>query len=247
MTKQQINRNEDYCNIEEYCILENGSFKIVYSDGTIYEGEFKNDVKEGKGKMIYPNGTIYEGEFKNDMLNGNLTIYTTEGKEKKIFIGTINKNQELTGVFNGKYESGNEYTGELVNNLKEGNGTYKDEDGKNYEGEFKNDMFNGSGKLTCTETFKNGEFFYTEIYEGEFKNNMFNGPGKLTRAGVYNGHNFEEKYEGYWSDNELYSKNSIYINRLIREKRELESEIQELKKESYTNSIPPVSYYTGKF
>ena len=36
-----------------------------YNNGDIYEGEFKNDKKEGKGKIIYKNGEIYEGEFKN--------------------------------------------------------------------------------------------------------------------------------------------------------------------------------------
>ena len=39
-------------------------------DGTIYEGEFKDDELNGKGKITFRSGTIYEGEFKDDRLNG---------------------------------------------------------------------------------------------------------------------------------------------------------------------------------
>ena len=36
--------------------------KMIYKNGDIYEGEFKNDKREGNGKMIYKNGDIYEGD-----------------------------------------------------------------------------------------------------------------------------------------------------------------------------------------
>lgn len=32
---------------------------MKWSDGKVYEGEFLNDLKNGKGKMIMPNGKIY--------------------------------------------------------------------------------------------------------------------------------------------------------------------------------------------
>ena len=44
-----------------------------YKDGeyeSTYEGEFKNDKKEGNGKYTFPNGSIYEGEWKNDVAFG---------------------------------------------------------------------------------------------------------------------------------------------------------------------------------
>ena len=37
-----------------------------YNNGDKYEGEFKNNLKEGKGIMIYNNGDKYDGEFKNN-------------------------------------------------------------------------------------------------------------------------------------------------------------------------------------
>lgn len=47
----------------------NGSY--YYEDGTVYEGEWLNDMKNGKGECIfgrnsrYP-GAIYRGEFRDD-------------------------------------------------------------------------------------------------------------------------------------------------------------------------------------
>ena len=50
--------------------LINGYGKMTMSDGTIYEGEFENDVINGYGKMTMSDGTIYEGQFENDVIEG---------------------------------------------------------------------------------------------------------------------------------------------------------------------------------
>ena len=52
----------------------NGYGKYTYSNGQIYEGNYKDGVKEGLGKLIYPNNKIYEGEFKNGKPQGEGTI-----------------------------------------------------------------------------------------------------------------------------------------------------------------------------
>ena len=44
---------------------------MFYSNGAIYEGEFKNGRKEGIGKHITNQGWIYEGEWKKGKKNGN--------------------------------------------------------------------------------------------------------------------------------------------------------------------------------
>ncbi len=38
------------------------------SDGTIFEGEFKDGRLNGKGKITYPSGKITEGKYKDGIL-----------------------------------------------------------------------------------------------------------------------------------------------------------------------------------
>ena len=47
---------------KENGILEN------YENGTKYNGDILNGIKDGKGILEYEDGTIYEGDFKNDYL-----------------------------------------------------------------------------------------------------------------------------------------------------------------------------------
>ena len=39
---------------------------MYYNSGDRYEGEFKNDIREGKGIMYYNNGKIENGDWKDD-------------------------------------------------------------------------------------------------------------------------------------------------------------------------------------
>ena len=55
----------------------NGKGKYSFKDGTMYEGEFKDDDYNGKGKLTDADGSVYEGEFKDGR---------EHGKGKKKFI-----------------------------------------------------------------------------------------------------------------------------------------------------------------
>ena len=39
---------------------------MLFENGNKFEGEWKNDIREGKGKMNYRNGKIDKGEWKKD-------------------------------------------------------------------------------------------------------------------------------------------------------------------------------------
>ena len=41
-----------------------GMARMVYNDGDVYEGEFKDGVPHGRGKMTSPGGYIQEGRFR---------------------------------------------------------------------------------------------------------------------------------------------------------------------------------------
>lgn len=89
---------------------------------------------------------------------------------------------------------GDVYEGDILNGLRDGQGTYTYEDGSKYVGEFKSDDFNGRGTFTFADgsnyvgEYKNGEyngqgtytFFDGRKYVGEFKDDKFNGRGTLT-------------------------------------------------------------------
>jgi len=36
----------------------------------VYDGDWKDDIKNGEGKSTYPDGIVYEGDFKDDKKNG---------------------------------------------------------------------------------------------------------------------------------------------------------------------------------
>lgn len=47
--------------------MRNGKGKFVYKEGSVYDGEWKDNMMNGNGILYYPNGKIaYEGEWKMD-------------------------------------------------------------------------------------------------------------------------------------------------------------------------------------
>jgi len=88
--------------------------------------------------------------------------------------------------------NGNLYEGELKNNLPHGKGKITSKDWV-YEGELKNGMADGKGKLTA---------FDGSSYEGEFKNDKYNGKGRLN----YGNGSF---YEGEFKDGQFNGKGKI--------------------------------------
>jgi len=53
-----------------------GLFK--YTNGDVYEGEFRNDLKEGVGRLRYHSGAVFEGEYVQDRRSGRgMYVYST--------------------------------------------------------------------------------------------------------------------------------------------------------------------------
>ena len=51
--------------------LKEGVGILAWTDGSIYEGYWKNDMANGKGRLIHAGGGVYEGDWINDKKNGN--------------------------------------------------------------------------------------------------------------------------------------------------------------------------------
>ena len=129
-------------------------------DQYIYEGDFHNDLKDGKGKIEYKKfGDVYEGEFQNDLVTG---YGTYKWKNKCVYTGYF-----INGIMNGKgiykWPDGNEYDGRYVNGIREGIGKIKRSDGTIINCVFKNGKANGRATAQYNEEkvtgiYKKGKF-----------------------------------------------------------------------------------------
>ncbi|WAR03390.1 MORN3-like protein [Mya arenaria] len=95
------------------------------------------------------------------------------------------------GIRNTVYSvNGDQYTGEWLNNLKDGKGTYKwKESACIYDGDWKKGKRNGFGTYSRPDTKHKGQF--VKEYSGGWKNDMRHGYGT-------NFYTDEEYYEGEW-------------------------------------------------
>ncbi len=73
----------------------NGIGKYIYSDGTVYTGEFKFGKKSGLGKIVYPNNEIFKGYFLEDKKNGKGIVYTQEGTKE---VGVWKKGEKIHDI-----------------------------------------------------------------------------------------------------------------------------------------------------
>lgn len=127
---------------------------IKYSDGSHYQGEFKNEngkkVRHGQGRMTWiDSNTIYTGSWVDNEMD------TTAGGE-----GTL------------QWSNGDNYVGQFWKGARHGNGTKTWASNTQYSGQWLNDKKNGHGKLKKVE---GGEIKFE--YEGEFKDGKEEGQG----------------------------------------------------------------------
>jgi len=186
-------------------LLGGGVFRIIqYPNGDKYQGEWKDDMKDGYGMFTYINGNKYKGKWKDDMKDGyGIFIYAAGDKYKGRF-----KNDMANGRGIITYANGNIYEGEFKDDIFHGYGTFINATGCKYKGNFKNNMMDGDGTLIFADggkykgNFKNdmmdGDGIFTDIngdvYKGEWKDDMRDGNGISTYA---NG----DKYEGEFKNN----------------------------------------------
>ena len=173
------NSNRNTCHIEKNInarTVDNLNIYLKqtkkYQNGT-YEGIMLNDKREIKGIMSYNNGAKYEGQWRNDKKNGKGTFTSSHYYNCKNKIGMKYEGEFQDDRFEGygvvTYTNGDKYEGEWKRNKQYGKGTVTYLDGSKYVGEWKDGSFDGNGIFYL----KNGERF-----EGKFVNNKYNGYGK---------------------------------------------------------------------
>ncbi|KAF5740289.1 putative phosphatidylinositol-4-phosphate 5-kinase mRNA family protein [Tripterygium wilfordii] len=130
--------------------VPHGSGKYLWTDGCMYEGDWRRGKASGKGKFSWPSGATYEGEFKSAKM---------EGSDRK------------HGYGQKRYANGEFYEGTWKRNLQDGRGRYVWKNGNEYVGEWKNGVIAGRGVLI----WSNGN-----RYDGQWENGVPKGDGVFT-------------------------------------------------------------------
>ena len=191
-----------------------GEIVVIWNGEMEYEGSHKKYVPDGKGKVKKGNDVMMDGEFvKGKFVKGKMELLV-KNDEKYQFEGNLVKSlmikwnaypvREISGK--GKWmKAGNGdkeyYKGDIVNNKRHGRGKlfekHNDEWRIVYDGEWRDDSFNGTGKLITNEgniyegDFVNGKLLGGKltmkngvVYEGEFENGKMAGKGVIDRKSV---------------------------------------------------------------
>ncbi|XP_073759581.1 MORN repeat-containing protein 1 isoform X1 [Callorhinus ursinus] len=165
-----------------------------------YEGEWKAGKKHGQGKLLFKDGSYYEGQFVDGEITG-------EGCRLWASSGNTYSGQFVLGEPQGhgvmKYKAGGHYEGEFSHGLREGHGHLVDRDGQAYWGSFHENKRHGRGHMV----FRNGDKYEGDwvrdqrqghgvlcradgsTYEGQWHSDVFSGLGNMTHCSgaIYHG------------------------------------------------------------
>jgi len=114
---------------------------LYFSNGDIYEGEWKNQYREGEGIITFANGEFYSGDFVKGKFEGFGTLKMNNGDQ---YAGNWQQDQ-MHGKGTYYYDNGDRYVGDFVMGMIEGFGKLFYENGARYEGEWSKNKKNGKG------------------------------------------------------------------------------------------------------
>ena len=161
----------NYDNFEGY------SFGIIMQTLYFTEGVFINNELEGEGKYIDSDGSL-EGTFLHGRLNGHGIKRSRRTILEGDWIDGVFMNGKKTRKIRSDVDDSWEthvWEGTFVNEKLEGHGTWKIDDVLKYEGEWKDDGFDGEGVYYPAEQM---------VVSGTFKNDQYNGVMTIHHLGT---------------------------------------------------------------
>jgi hypothetical protein len=141
---------------------KNGYFIVVYNNGNIWSGYFKNNLEQGDFICKFRNENIVTGNFINGKREGN---WITNKPNGDVFYYSYNNNIKNPFVVI-KYANGNIFEGIYKNNSKNGIGIIRYPSSTVFIGNYENGIKSGKGFIQ----FKNEQFL-----ECNYENNLLNG------------------------------------------------------------------------
>ena len=203
--------------------------RLIYPDGFIYEGSFREGLRHGTGILINGNNPKlykYQGGWAYDKKDGKCVeiingekfegYYNNGIREGKCIILYGNKDKFIGFLVNGKkegygeqfyYKSNATYKGEFKNNLYEGKGEITNNNGYYFKGEFLSGLRHGDNCIEMKKGIKK--------YEGQFRRDKMNGKGVYewysgkNKGDIYNGQFKDDLFDGFGTYK--YNDGSIYI------------------------------------
>ncbi|CAF2728622.1 unnamed protein product [Rotaria sp. Silwood2] len=163
-----------------------------------YEGTWHEGKKHGFGKLIFADGSYYQGEFANNEIMGQGTRYFASSRNT--YTGHFYYG-EMDG--HGRLKMGNDdcYEGDFKSNHFEGDGSYLSYDKQLYTGTWHNHCRHGYGEQTYFDGSRySGDWIANKrhgfgkltdsqdgfiIYEGSWKNDLMHGEGTYNLGESY--------------------------------------------------------------
>ena len=166
-----------------------GECRYFLQNNDYFIGNFNDGQAEGNGKYFHNDGTIYEGEWLNDQPSGKGKEMFVDGS---MFDGIFENGVKKKGIF--KWNDGSYYEGEIKNNVFDGYGIFHWKEGREYQGDWVGGKMCGQGIMKYLDGAR---------YEGSFVNGKREGLGKY----IWN----EKKYyKGEWSKGKQDGKGYLY-------------------------------------
>ena len=148
--------------------LRHGKGKMIYNNGNIYEGNWLNDLFDGKGNYLHKKyGQNISGDWENGyLIRGQIIFFKGVMGEEK-YIGEVLYSFFGYPVPHGMgayfYMNGDKYVGEFVDYKKEGKGTFTWANGDSYCGFWQDDEYHGNGILNKDGVIKEGNWINGEL------------------------------------------------------------------------------------
>lgn len=144
-----------------------------FTQGQSYQGEWKNNLKDGYGIQQYANGNKYEGQWSESRRHGEGVLWAKVGsKLRKVYTGGwLDDKKHGEGTY--FYQGGDSYQGSWELGRRHGQGTMRYADGSVYIGTWHTDLRCGTGTLSKA----NGD-----CYEGTWLDDKREGTGSYFYA-----------------------------------------------------------------
>ncbi|XP_037976670.2 radial spoke head 10 homolog B isoform X2 [Plutella xylostella] len=205
-----------------------GNGRFQWADGTIYMGNFENNVITGLGKIQFKDETWYEGEWADNIRHGAGLF--VDSRQQRSYSGAWSLGAKHgRGVIH--YGRDNFYDGDWDNNTRSGFGTREYCLSSGYKGEWKNNVMEGKGLMIWpNHDFYRGDWkigkmwgygVYTwdayknmsmahptlSVYRGDWERGMRNGYGILDL-----GFSLGSQYKGEFKDNKKHGVGKFITN-----------------------------------